>query len=341
VFSKTGLLFLGFTSAFAASVATAQDNWKGPLPVQNQRPLQAGFLQFAAQNPDVLTRGATSLGARFDLANDLLIPNPSGAAVVQEDFETQRLTLSYRRGLKNRLEAEIAGSLMARNGGILDAPIEAYHRLLNLGGDGEDNPQGRDNIRRGRSVFAFNDGNGNGVNRGSDFGLGDTTFSLKKQLSDGDFATAARVGLKVPTASAGKLLGSGGVDFGVSFDARLKLAPEWALFGSASALKFGSSDIPNVKKSGLQGGLGFEWRKSARESFVAQIDAATRTVTTGNRFADGTPVLASVGYKRRVGENRLFWANFSENGDYHNFNAPFFGNVGPDFALTIGYEIRR
>ncbi|RYG62492.1 DUF3187 family protein [bacterium] len=335
VLLKIGVLVLGLTGVAAAQ----ESDWKGPLPVQNQRPLQANFLQFAPQSPETLPKGQSRLGFRFDIANNLLIPNPDGAALVQEDFETQRLTLNYRRGLRNGLEAEVLGSLVARNGGILDGPIEAYHRLLGLDGDGEDNPQGRDNISKGRSVFSFDDGNGNRINRGSDFGLGDTTFSLKKGLSSGNFTSVARVGVKIPTASSGKLLGSGGVDFGVTLDARYRLAPEWALFVSAGVLKFGSSDIPNSKSSGLQGGLGFEWRKSARESFVAQIDAATRTVTTENSFADGTPVLASVGYKRRVGQDKLFWASFSENGDYHNFNAPFFGNVGPDFTLTIGYQM--
>jgi hypothetical protein len=335
VLHKIGLLTLGL-----ASVAVAQDgDWKGPLPVQNQRPLQANFLQFVPRSPETLPPGVARLGAQLDIANNLLIPITNGAALVEEDFETQRLTLSYRRGLKNGLEAEIMGSVVGRNGGILDGPIEAYHRLLGLGGDGEDNPRGRDNISKGRSVFRFNDGNGNGVSRGSDVGIGDTTLSIRKRLSQGNLASSLRVGLKLPTASAEKLLGSGGSDFGASLDARYRLAPEWALFGSAGLIKFGSSDIPNARRSGMQGGLGLEWRKSARESFVAQIDAATRIVRTGNSFADGTPVLASVGYKRRVGENRLFWASFSENGDYHNFNTPFFGNVGPDFTITIGYDM--
>lgn len=334
VLSRIGLLTLGLASA-----ATAQEEWKGPLPIQNQRPLQANFLQFAPQAPETLTSGTSRLSARLDIANNLLIPSSSGGATVEEDFETQRLSLNYRRGLKKRAEVEVSTSLVARNGGILDGPIEAYHRLLGLEGDGEDNPTGRDNISRGRSVFSFNDGSGNSISRGSEFGLGDTTLSLKRDLTQGDFATATRVGMKLPTGSGSKLLGSGGVDFGVAFDARYRLAPEWALFGSAGVSRFGSSDIPNAKRSGLQGGLGFEWRKSARESFVAQIDAATGIVKTGNSFADGTPVLASVGYMRRVGQDRLFWASFSENGDYHNFNAPFFGNVGPDFTLTVGYRM--
>ena len=310
--------------------------------MQNQRPFQAAFLHFSARNPEILSRGVGKLGFQLDIANNLLIPNfGANGARVEEDFETQRLSISYRRGLKNNLEAEIASSVVARNSGILDGPISFYHRLLGLDGDGPDNPVGRDERPRGRSVFALDDGNGNGFNRGSDLGFGDTTFSLQKPLSSGNFASAARIGLKIPTGSGSKVLGSGGVDFGAMIDARYRLSPEWALFGGAGASKFGDSKISNARKNGFQGGLGFEYRKSARESWVAQIDAQSRTVSTQNSFADKTPVLASVGYKRKINENRMFWASFSENGDYHNFKAPFFGNVGPDFTLSIGYEIRR
>ena len=63
-------------------------------------------------------------------------------------------------------------------------------------------------------------------------------------------------------------------------------------------------------------------------------------VTTGNAFADRTPVIASVGYKRQWKSGAL-WAFFSENGDYTNYGAPFFGNIGPDLTFRFGYEFRK
>jgi len=38
---------------------------------------------------------------------------------------------------------------------------------------------------------------------------------------------------------------------------------------------------------------------------------------------------------------KRLWASFSEKGDYHNFKAPFFGKVGPDFTLGLAFEVRR
>jgi hypothetical protein len=335
-------LIVTFLLTFSALSQAQETGWKGPIPTQNQRPFQAAFLHFPAASPEVLPRGQQKLGFQLDIANNLMIPNVGGnGARVEEDFETQRLSFSYRRGLKNDFEAEVASSVVARNGGILDGAISFYHQLFGMDGNVEDNPVGRDNRERGRSVLAFDDGNGRGLSRGSAFRLGDTAISLRKTISRGDLASSARVGVKIPTGSDSKIFGSGSVDFGVMLDTRYRLSPEWALFGSVGAAKFGDSDIPNAKKSGLQGGLGVEYRKSARESWVAQIDAQTRTVTTQNAFADKTPILASVGYKRQINENRTFWASFSENGDYHKFKAPFFGNVGPDFTISLGFEIRH
>ena len=337
---KTQLLLV--ISALQVLAAHAQSDWRGPLPLENERPLQSAFLHFPARNPDILERNHTQWNAQLDIANDLLLPDngPQGQSV-REDFETQRLKLSYTRGLGHKLEFGAQTNLTARNGGFLDAPIEAYHRLLGIAGNGRDNPVGRDNIPNNRAIFSFNDANGNMIDKGSAFGIGDTDLWLQRQLSDAKFASSVRVGFKLPTGSGSKIIGSGGFDGGVIFDARYQFAPKVALFASAGGAIFGASDIPNARGSGVQGGLGFEWKRSSRASIVAQIDAATRNVTTGNPFADRTPVIGSIGYKHDVGRNSSYWFSLSENGDYHNYHAPFFGNIAPDANFAFGYQWRR
>ena len=302
--------------------------------------MQQIFLHLPPANPDVLARNQSTLGVQLDIANNLLIPAPDGANLVEEDFETQRLMLSYRRGLGRDLEARLDAQLIARNGGVLDGFIQGYHDVFGLQGNGDDAPIGRGNIESGRSRLFFRDANGRGIDRGRAFGLGDTTLSLSRQIAAGQLASAARVGVKLPTASGSKVLGSGGFDLGLGLDARYRFARHWALFGSAGAYAYGAADVPNAKRHGLSGGLGLERRVGKSQSVIAQIDAASRVVRTGNGFADGTPVIASVGYKRQWKSGAL-WAFFSENGDYTNYNAPFFGNIGPDLAFSFGYEFRR
>jgi len=315
--------------------------WRGPLEVENERPLQSAFLFARPQTPDVLARGEHKFGLQLDVANDLLLPRDSSSgARVQEDFETQRGRLTVARGLGSSAQIEFEARLSARNGGILDGQISAYHRLLGLPAVGRDNPRGRGFYPNGRSIFFFRDANGNGIDEGSAIGLGDSLVTLKKQISQGRAPIAARALLKLPTGSASRVLGSGGFDAGLNLDARLPLASRVALNASMGAFAWGSSDIPNARRGGASGSLALEYR-GRRTSIVAQTLAEARAVRTGVSFADRAPVIVSVGFKRDVGRGKMLWACFSENGDYQNYSAPFFGSIGPDYSLSVGFEVRR
>lgn len=321
--------------------ARAQAIWNGPLPVQNERPFQSAFLHFEPQSPEVLKRHRTRFGFALHIANDLLIPADSNGSSVREDFETARIQLNYSRGLGNGWEVGARTNLIVRDGGLLDGPISFYHRLLGLSGNGQDNPTGRDNIPRSRDILRFQDAQGNGVNQGGTFGFGDTSLEARRQLSLGDFPSTARFAVKIPTGNGGRVLGSGGTDLGVGLDARRSFGSRLALFGGVGAFVYGNSKLPNAAKSGTQAGLGLEFRAGSRDSFLAQVDAQSRTIRTGNSFADKTPVIASVGFKHRFGEGRTGFVSFSENGDFTNYNAPFLGNIGPDLTLSVGMQWRR
>ncbi|RYX85928.1 DUF3187 family protein [bacterium] len=338
------LRFVGpaiFLLCVNVAVAHAQTVWNGPLPVQNERPFQSAFLHFEPRSPEVLNRGQSRYGVAFHVANNLLIPTESNGSVVEEDFETGRIQLNYSRGIGKGWEVGARTNLIVRDNGLLDGPIEFYHRLLGLAGNGEDNPAGRDNIPRNRDILFFQDANGNGVDLASASGLGDTTLEVRRELSSGGFASALRFGVKIPTGNGSRILGSGSFDAGVGIDVRRELSSRLGLFGSANAFIYGDSKIPNAQSSGFGGGLGLEYRAGHRDSILAQIDAQSRTITTGNSFADRTPVLASVGYKHRFSDNKTLFASFSENGDFTNYNAPFLGNIGPDFTLSVGFEWRH
>jgi hypothetical protein len=315
--------------------------WRGALPVENERPLQSVFLFLRPGSPEVLARGAERLGVQLDVANNLLIPRdgPNGERV-EEDFEVQKARVRWARGLGSRREVSAEVALVARNGGFLDGPIQAYHDLVGLAGRGRENPLGRDARPKGRSVFFFRDAAGRGVSEGSAFGIGDATLGLKQQIAGGKVPLALRASVKIPTGSGGKLLGSGGVDGALAIEASVPLGRRVALHALGGALVWGSSDIPNARRTGLQGALALEYR-GRRTSIIAQTQAATRVVRTGAGFADRAPVVVSVGFKRDVGRGRTLWASFSENGDYHKFRAPALGNIGPDLAFALGVDWRR
>ena len=280
---------------------------------------------------------------QLDIANNLLIPvtGPNGASVT-EDFETQRLKVSWSKGFGRDMEYGIGANLTARNGGFLDSTVEVVHKLFNTRGDGFSSPVGRDNLPRGRSILAFQNAAGQGINEGSAFGLGDTKLWLKKQLSrNNKFSSAATIALKLPTGSEGHVTGSGGFDAGVSLDARYAIARKFALFGNLGAAKYGNSSIPGAEDNGFWGAVGYEWKVGRRDSVVGQINYAKSAVTTNNEFADRRPVIASIGYKKQLNQKSAYWLAIGENGDYRNYKTPWLFNIGPDVTLSFGYEFKR
>ena len=316
--------------------------WTGPLPLVNERPLDAIFLHLAQEDPQALAAGRTRLAVQLDVANDLLVPNvgPNGA-VVHEDFETQRLKLAWSRGLGHGLEFQAASNLTARDGGIMDGPLEWYHRLVGVSSDAEDDPVGRNNWPRGVDEMLYTDPQGNGVDAGGAFGVGDTTLVLKQQISRGKFVSSLRAALKLPTGSATNVTGSGGTDVGVALNVRRQIARRWAAFGELAGYRYGPSPLPDASPDGIQGGMGFEWRMGRRTSFVIQNDASSRTITTGNAFADRTPVGGSIGLRIRQSPRRLFWCSLTENGDWVEYHVPYVSNIGPDLTLSAGVEFLR
>jgi hypothetical protein len=336
------------TAASSSSSSASQesmirlDEWRGPLPLENERPFQALFLHLPPQNPDALPRGTSRLGLQLDIANHFLIPAPapSGAGVT-EDFETQRLKVTWRKGLGRDLEFGVNTNITARNGGFFDSTVDFVHKLFNTRGDGFSSPVGRNNIPHDRSIFAYRNAAGQGFTRGSAFGLGDTTLWVKKQLSHGKLASATSVALKLPSGSESGILGSGGFDGGVTFDGRYQFARKWAAFGSVGVAKYGNSFIPGAEDNGLWGTIGYEWRVGRRESIIGQINYAKRAVTTGNAFADRTHTIASIGYKKQVSPKSAYWFAIGENGDYKNYKWPALFNIGPDVTLSFGYDFMR
>ncbi len=318
--------------------------WQGPLPVNNERPLQAIFLHLPAQNPDVLSRGETRLGVQLDIANDLLIPKAglNGATVI-EDFETQRLKVAWRKGFGRDMEYGVGANLTARNGGFLDGGIEAIHKIFDTEGDGFDHGGlKREDFPRDRSILSFQNAVGQGVTEGKAFGLGDTTLWVKKQLSRNEkFSSAVSVALKLPTGSENHITGSGGFDAGVAVDARYRVARRVALFGNLGVAKYGNSSIPGAAGNGFWGAMGYEWKAGRRDSLIGQINYEKRAVTTDNAFADKRPVVGSFGYKKQLNDKSAYWLAIGENGDIRNYNLPKLFNIGPDITLSFGYEFKR
>ena len=334
-------------TAFLAMKAEAQASEnplylapRGPIPIRSMRPYDLLFLQFPPDSGDALAAGKDRFRFQLDVANNMLIPRPNEGATVVEDNEYQRLSLEWRRGIGKQTEIGLNIPTLWRNGGFTDELIQAYHNLIGYASRQRDIPQGRDSYPQNRSILEVIDASGNTrIRQGNAFGLGETTVTVKHSLISQSrrSALALRFGLKLPTGNPTLLLGSGGVDAGLSLDARYGMGRDIILYANVGgAINGPARRAPGSQPSRSQGFLGLEYRPNNRDSFFFQFDSASLALKTGNKFADGVGTEATFGYKRILDRHAILIASFSENGGIDNYSAPYIANIGPNiFSLGI------
>jgi len=333
--------FGGAIRALGADETTLPDG-RGPIPLRDMRPYSLLFLQFLPEAPDVLPRRSSRYGLQIDVANNLLIPSPAGGATVVEDNEYQRLSFSWRRGLGGQTEFGLFVPILWRDGGFLDSIISAYHRLVGIPANADDDPAGRDHWPQFRSILEIVDTHGNVlVDKGNGFGFGDTSLTLKRSLMPATrrSAVAARFGLKLPTGNPTLLLGSGNVDAGLSLDGRYSVGRDLTVYAQFAGVLMGHAGrVPGAQPSMWQAFYGFEYHPNRRDSFVIQVDGNSLAVRTGNHFADSGDVTATFAYRRLLDARHTLFLSYSENGDIHNYTLPGFSNIGPDITFSAGIE---
>jgi hypothetical protein len=336
---------LGVVCVFLCGAAVAQERpWRGPIPVRNARAYNQLALQFMPESPDSLAKGAMRFGAQLDLINNLLAPTARGALVI-EDFEEQRLTLSWREGVGRGSEVAVFVPIRYRNGGFMDPLMTLWHRWLSVPGRNRDNPFGRESLGDFHSELLLVDGRGNEhVNVGNAFGLGDVSVTVKLPLARATrrAAAAARIGLKAPTGNPGQVLGSGTFGAGLSLDGRYNVGP-WVVFYAnlGRVLNGGATRVPGVRRWVNEYLLAAEYRPNRRDSYVLQADGNGVVVATGNHRADESQSTFTVGYRRALDRKNEIHVSFSENGDWNNNTTSLFGGVGPDYTFTLGWSTRR
>jgi hypothetical protein len=339
--SGFSILQLFTLCAFFIYPARSWSQFLGPLQIRDARPYDSIFLQFYPENPRPLDKGKTSTEIQLDVANNLLIPAPSGHIQVTEDFETQRLQLFMRRGLGHGNEGELIVPLIWRDGGFMDGILSIWHHLFGIAADGEDIPAGRDFYTQYRSDLSLTDSAGREIiHQGNAFGLGDTTLQWKHALLvQNKQVYSLRCALKIPTGNAHLLLGSGAVDMGLFMDGSWQLGRDIHIILGGGGILTGAGSIPHREPTAAQGLLDIEYHPNSRDSYLWQIDAQGTPVRTYQPFADRAQVTATFGYKRKLFSKMILNLSFSENGDIHNYTLPFISNIGPDFSIASGIEI--
>lgn len=315
------------------------------IPIRNMRPYNLLMLQIQPEPPDVLARGRRRLRLQLDIANNLLAPTTSAGSTVLEDTEVQRLTLEPAFGIGANWEVSARIALEWRNGGFMDPVLSFWHRLFGIPADGEDVPLGRDHYGDFHSILFLREPSGKVlVDSGNAFGLSDVSVSVKHAFgtSAGAWNWAVRLLAKIPTGNPGLLLGSGHPDFGISLDARVNLGKQVALIANGGYVFAGGAPAGLPNRSTLpQYVVAIRYAANRRDAFLWQWESSPAAITTGNVFADHPQATATFGYRRTLQPGLVVYASFSENGDIHNYTMPWFSEIGPDFTVSAGVELRH
>jgi hypothetical protein len=331
-------------SAIAASLAApvaAQETGGlrplGPLPARNYEPLNVPFLLPAPADGSVLGRGDKRFAADLDIVNNLLTLGPKYVT----DFEDQRLTLSWARGLGGGQEVGVRVPLLARNGGILDGFVNDWHRVFGFKGGG------RGDLPEDRVIFqATNPATGATVinDTRSAAGLGDIVLEYRRSLTGNGapldrpdpraLTASARALLKLPTGRTDTLFGSGAADFGLGVAASVRPLRRIAVHGNVTAVWNGNprKDELDARSTLVHSLLSVEWMMDRRTSFVAQSDDNPTPVRTGDAYADQPRRAFTFGFWRRVGARDRVYLSLSEN-DF----GPL-AKQAPDLILSTGFR---
>lgn len=258
------------------------------------------------------------------VANDL-----RRSATLDEDYEVQRFAATFRWGLRNGTEAYLEVPWLARGGGFLDPIIDAWHRKVL----GWTDPI-RDSLPQGRSVAML----GGKYRYGSASGLGDLSGGIARDFGE---RTTVRLAAKLPTGRSRALLGSGGLDAGLSVEHRIRLSRQWrmAVHLGIVAQSPGKA-LPSVRGLVDQEGLAIAYVPNSRDQWIAQWNSERAPATTGVPAADGVHSFLTFAYRRKLSPREAVEAFFSEDRDVFEGDFPTAANVAPDLTLGLRYVWR-
>lgn len=337
---RPAFLFLAVSSCILA-YAQPSLPLRGPLPVRDLEPLNTPFLLPVPAAPTVLQNHQTRLEMQLESANHLANFGDGNGRFYITDFEEQRLTVDYARGLGSG-QIGIRVPLVARNRGLFDAIIRRYDNFL-----GQES-NGRENVPDFRNLFIVTDDAGNSIidRRRSSIGLGDIVLEYRRNLTapvddapqGRRFALGARALLKLPTGSGSKLIGSGGLDFGAGLMASLRPLKRVGLHANLNYLHLGNPHIDtlDVRSNSLQYMIGVEFVLNRKTSALVQVDA-NKPPARGPFGFGGTPRrLITFGAWHQLNVRDQLFASFSENAVVGST----FGSA-PDIAVAIGLRRTR
>jgi len=248
---------------------------------------------------------------------------------VKIDLETVTTEVLIEKKLAGGLGISLDIPLIGNNSGILDNPVNAYHRAFGFPDYGRSSRPDNEFLysmrRNGKSVI---EGRAGGT------GLGDIRMGIRKTILSGDSSVAVFGFAEAPTGDSDGGFGNGSWDFGASALVNAQLPGNIAFtanIGYAFPGPLRAHETVGLK-SFVYGGADLEWKCSARTGLNAQVLAQQSPLrNTGIREIDGVSVLLGFGASYAASGRTTLEASFTEDP----------GTAGaPDFMLSLGLKRR-
>ena len=168
---------------------------------------------------------------------------------------------------------------------------------------------------------------------GSATGIGDLSATLTKDLGKGFMASAA---LKLPTARASSLFGSGAADLGLSVQYNRSFGKGFSGFAQVGGVLQGrATALPNSRSTVGQFSFGLMYQRNSRDRYIIQTQAEDSGIRTGFLNSDKRHGIVSIGYQRKLNSKQTLEVYFSEDHDWTWTKT--LTAVGPD--LTVGVRL--
>ena len=305
------------------------------VPLRNQNP----FLQIFGLPPFQSAELASDGEIKYDFSFDLVNHADNAGSPLEElviDGESYFMTLSWRRGIAERLELGIDIPVVGHASGILDNAIENWHDVIGASNGNRRGPSNQLGFRysgTGNDSYELSD---------SSLGIGDIQLTAAMPIRRADdsngLSIAVRSSIKLPTGEAEELRGSGATDVSFGLHAsgrRLLWKRDLDISGFAGVLLLGDGDVlTGIQHSTVPyGGIAATWWATDRFGITTQLYAEGEYFDSDLAELGGNSLQLAVGFDYRLpGSGTSFLLSIVEDAAPSTTTTPDFG---------VHFSIRR
>jgi len=306
-----------------------------PLPVRNQMPMSAVFLDFVPLSAQAIGRGVVVGRFSYHIANMIAQEQENGVAM-RMDMESHTAMVDLGYGVTDRVTVRGAIGYRWHVGGFLDGFIEGFEHAF-----GQPTPWSREHSEDDQTDWSIREDGVQTFDRPDPANaLTDLTLEVDWQVHRQRGwlpAAALRLATKLPTAPTRDAMGSGGIDYGAG------LALSWGYGWGATHV---NADIARLADHDGLDGTAFEDTRTLRTTTLSQVvgigerwDAVLQVEARNNPYrteidsiVESLSAEAHLGVRRSLAGGGNWFLAITEN---------TMDKMSPDFGVILGIELRR